>query len=307
MRKKRTLLFILTAVIVLIPFSAYPQAEGKARMKGVVKDTAGNPLPGVTVKLYSFRSHATIERKTDKKGMWKAFWVRSGKWNIDFDKTGFEPKKTSTFLKAKGTIVELETALKKMEGLVLKDTLMADFEKANRLFSAGKLDEALQTFRDILQKHPGSYIIYLSVGNCHFEKHEYEKAIAAYRKVLEKDPDNTKVLITIGNSYSNMKQSEKALEWYKKIEVSKIDDHIVLYNIGIFHFNSGDTKGAIDYLERSTDVQEDFLDGWYRLGLAYLGAGDNAAAIKSFETYLTYDKESGKAKEIEEILKAIKQ
>jgi len=103
-----------------------------------------------------------------------------------------------------------------------------------------------------------------------------------------------------------MNQPEKALGWYNKIEVSKIDDSVVLYNIGIFHFNAGNLKGAIDFLKRSTELRKDFLDGWYQLGMAYLGQGNVEAAIKSFETYLTYDKESETAKQVEEVLKTIK-
>lgn len=307
MSKKISLFFVLTTLIILISFPAYSQYEGKSRMKGVVTDQDGQPIEGVRVKLFSFRAHAGFETKTDKKGAWKAMWVRSGKWNLDFEKTGYESKKLSTTLKANSKILEIDVTLKKLAGLVIKKDLMKDFDRGNQLFSREKYDEALQIYKTILEEFPESYIINLNVGNCHFEKKEYEKAIEAYRKVLEKDAKNTKALISIGNSYSNMNQAEKAIEWYNKIEISKIDDAVVLYNIGIFHFNAGSTKDAIHFLKRSTEVQEDFLDGWYQLGMAYMGAGDNKAAIVSFENYLKYDTESEQAKQVAEILQAIKQ
>lgn len=306
MSKKRSILIILAIIMISLPFFCHSQAEGKCRMKGAIKDQDGNPLPGVTVKLYSFRADAGFDTKSDKNGIWKAMWIRSGKWNLDFEKAGYEPKKLTTNLKASSKIVEIPLSMKKLAGMVLKKDLMKDFEKGNKLFSEKKYDNALTVYTHILQEFPDSYIINLNVGNCYFEKQEYEKAVAAYQKVLEKEPDNTKAMITIGNSYSNMNQPEKALAWYKKIDVAKIDDPVVLYNIGIFHFNANNLQGAVDFLKRSTELKEDFLDGWYQLGMAYMGTGDNAAAIKSFETYLSHDKESETAKQVEEILKALK-
>jgi tetratricopeptide (TPR) repeat protein len=196
------------------------------------------------VKLFSLRANSGFETKTDKNGLWKAMWIRGGKWDIDFDKPGFEPKKISTTLKEDAKIITIDIVLKRMEGLVLKEELMKDFEKGNQLFSEGKIDKALATYRAILEKFPDSYIIYLNVGNCYFEKQEYEKAIEAYKKVVEKDPQHTGAILSIGNSYSNMNQKEKTLEWYQKIEVSKIDDPVVLYNIGVFNFNAGNIKKA---------------------------------------------------------------
>ena len=306
MSEKRSILIILAVLMIFIPSISYSQAEGKARMKGVITDQDGNPLPGVTVKLYSHRAHASLETKSDKNGIWKAMWVRSGKWDLDFEKAGYEPKKLSVTLKAKAKIIEIDINMKKLAGLVIKKDLMKDFEKGNRLFSEKKYDEALTVYNHILLEFPDSYIINLNVGNCYFEKHEYEKAIRSYQKVLEKEPQNTKALITIGNCYSNMNQPKNALEWYNKIEVSKIDDPVVLYNIGIFHFNANNLKAAVAFLKRSTELREDFLDGWYQLGMAYLGQGNIDAAIKSFETYLTYDKESETAKQVEDVLKTIK-
>ncbi len=304
---KKILQTITVTTIILIPFFSFSQHEGKARMKGVLTDEKGNPLPDVKVKLYSLRANSGFETKADKKGVWKAMWVRGGKWNIDFEKRGYEPKKISTTLKEDGKIITIETTLKKIEGLVIKEELMKDFDKGNQLFSAKKWDEALRIYMTILGKFPDSYIINLNLGNCYFEKQEYEKAIRVYKKVIQKEPNNTDVLLSIGNSYSNMKQDEKALEWYKKIEVSKIDDPVVLYNIGAFNFNAGDIKGALEFFKRSVEVKEDFRDGWFQLGMAYMSDGNNQAALDTFETYLKLDSESEKAQQVEEILKVLKQ
>jgi predicted Zn-dependent protease len=307
MRKGVLLLFVLMLLVFMNPLIIFPQAEGKARLKGVVKDPDGKTIADVAVKLYSHRAGAGLETKTDKKGAWKAMWIRGGKWDLDFERNGFEPKKISTSLKEDGKVVLIETTLKPIKGPVIKKSLMKDFEKANVLYSKGKIDDALKIYEKIVTEFPDSYIIYLSVGNCYFDKQQYEQAIAAYLKVLAKEPDHTDTLITIGNCYSNMNQVQKALEWYKKIEVSKIDDPIVLYNIGVFNFNAGKIKEALAFFKRSVQVKADFVDGWYQLGMTYMSAGQNDEAVKAFETCLTHDSESEKAAQVKEILKALKQ
>lgn len=305
--KSNSIIIFLTVVVVCISLFLHSQHGGKGRLKGIISDTAGNPIAGVTVKLHCLRAKSGFETKTDKDGVWKAMWIRGGDWNIDFEKTGYAPKKITTFLKEDSEVVKIETTLNKLKGPALKQELMKDFEKGNRLFNDGKFDEALTIYENILKKFPDSYAISLNLGNCYFEKQEYEKAIQAYKKVLKEDPQNSDAIMSIGNSYSNMKKNEKALEWYKKIDVSKIDDPVVLYNIGGFNFNAGNTKGAIEFFKRSVQVKENFPDGWYQLGMSYMNDGSNKAAIESFESYLKYDKESDKAKQVEEILKMLKQ
>jgi len=303
MKKLKRLLILF---LFLFP-SLYSQYEGKARMQGIVRDENGNPLADVKVTLLSLKAYSGFETKTDKKGVWKAMWIRGGKWNIDFEKAGYEPKKISVTLKEDPKPITIETTLKKLKGPALKKDLLKDFEKGNRLFNEKKFAEALKIYESILEKFPDTFVIYLNVGNCYFEMQEYEKAIQAYLEVVEKEPQHTDAIISIGNSYSNMKQTEKALEWYKKIEIAKINDPVVLYNIGIFYFNSGDAKGAIGFLKRSTRVKENFPDGWYQLGMAYMSAGDNNAAITTFETYLKHDSQSETAKQVREILQALKE
>ncbi len=309
MKNKTGLFLLMTAVILLIPFSIFCQYEGKARLKGTVTDPEGKPLADVTVKLFSLRAESGFETKTDKKGEWKAMWIRGGKWNIDFEKSGYETKKMSTSLLENLKVITMDITLTPtlIQGPAIKKDLMKEFDKGNQLFSAGQYDKALEIYQRIIAESPDAYQINLNIGNCYFEKQEYEKAVQAYLIVVEKEPQNTDVLLSIGNSYSNMKQFEKALEWYNKIEVAKIDDPVVLYNIGAFYFNGGNIKEAIPFLKRSVEVKEDFLDGWYQLGMAYMSTENNQAAIAALETYLKYDSQSEKAQQVQEILNAIKQ
>ena len=95
---KKALIIVLLAVLLAV--SIFPQsgAVGKGKIKGYVFDEkTGQPLAGVTVKLYSVRAQTYYlpAPKTDSEGKWKALYIRGGSWNIDFEKEGYETKKIS--------------------------------------------------------------------------------------------------------------------------------------------------------------------------------------------------------------------
>ncbi|MBS3819831.1 carboxypeptidase regulatory-like domain-containing protein, partial [bacterium] len=118
MKKTVTLgLFILFATT----FLAAQDYKGRARIKGFVYDKEGNPIEGVTVKLFSVKAQDGFEVETDKQGKWVAAWIRGGKWNIDFQKVGYTPKKISVNVKTYGDNPVIEVNIEKVEGLVLTE------------------------------------------------------------------------------------------------------------------------------------------------------------------------------------------
>ena len=58
-------------------------------------DQDGNPVEGVTIKLYCERAASGFEVTTDAKGKWRAFYIRGGPYDMDFEKAGFMPKHIS--------------------------------------------------------------------------------------------------------------------------------------------------------------------------------------------------------------------
>src|SRR5262245_49910540 len=78
---------LLTALVILVPAGAFAQNSGIA---GVVKDTSGAVLPGVTVE---DASPALIEKVrtaiTDDQGLYKITGLVSGNYTVTFTLTGF--------------------------------------------------------------------------------------------------------------------------------------------------------------------------------------------------------------------------
>lgn len=303
MRKIALLLIFILLITTFVLSQGY---KGKGRFKGIVFDEQGNPLEGVKIKLYSLKASSGFETITDVNGKWKAFYVRGGAWNIDFEKPGYMPKKINAQIKEYDRNPDMEVKLKKIEGLVIADKLKEDLREGNKLFDEEKYDEAVEFYTKIVEESPDTYILYKNIGNCYFKMEKYDQAEEYYKKVLEKDPKNQEAMLLIGNCYSNRGDDEKALEWYNKIEFEKIDDPTVLFNIGSNFYNQSKFEEALKYYKKAVEIRKNFLDAIYQLGLTYLTLGNSQDAIKTFDNYLKYDQDSKRAYQVKGFIEFLK-
>ena len=207
-------------------FSSFSQDwTGQGRQIGFVYDEEGNPLEGVKVKLFFVKTQSGFETTTDKKGKWSAMGVKNGMWYIDFELTGYEPKKISTnILGYKKQNKPIEMRLKKVEGLYVTEEMKEEYKKGVDLFNEGKYEESIAAYNVILEKFPDAYIVHMNIGHSYFQLENYEEAEKSYLKVLENDPEHVDSLIGVGNCHMNRGETEKAIEWYNKIEFDKIEN-----------------------------------------------------------------------------------
>jgi tetratricopeptide (TPR) repeat protein len=295
-------LLVLAASFVL----AGQDWKGKGRLGGVVLDQAGAPIEGARVKLFSLKAGEGFEVKTDKSGRWMAAWIRSGGWNVDFEKIGYAPKKIVIEISESKKNPDIEIRLDKVEGLVITDEVKDLLTRGNDLFEKKDYAGAVALYQEILAKFPDAYPIYMNVGNCFFAEEKYDQAEANYLKLLERDPKNVNAVIAVGNCYANRGDSAKALEWYAKVEFEKIDDPTVLYNMGTNYYNNAKFEDALRFYQKAVEKQKDSTDALYQLGLTYLNLQKNAEAIAAFEDYLKIDSESGRAGQVKGFLDYLK-
>jgi len=306
--KKTSFLFILLMVLVLLSSSfSYGQGyKGKGKVKGVVTDLDGNPLEGVKISLYCQRGASGFDVTTNTDGEWKAFYIRGGPWNIDFEKPGYMPKKINIEISEFGQNPDIEIQLQKVEGLAITEELKEELQKGNALYDGGKYDEAIQAYQTIIEKFPDANILFRNIGNCYFQLEKYDLAEEYYLKVLDKHPDDHGAILGIGNTYANRGKNDKALEWYNKIEFQKIQDPLILYNIGSNFYTQGQHQTALKYYQKAVELKSDFLDALYQLGLVNLSLENNQEAIDAFQEYLKHDSETGRADQVRTFIEFIK-
>ncbi len=299
-------LLILGCILVLAGALSSQDYKGQLRVFGICIDQDGKPIEGVRVKLIFIESKNGFEIKSDKDGRWTGAWLRGGDWNLDFDKAGYQPVQVSVSLAQAIKQKEMEIVMNKIEGLAMTDDLKVLLEKANALFDQKDWPGALAAFQDLMTKFPDTYPIWKNVGNCYFALEQYDKAEVEYLKVLEKDPNNFDAMVLVGNTYVNRNQTDKAVEWYAKVPIDKIKDATVLFNIGANYYNLGKFDEALRVYIRAVEVQPDNVDVLYQLGLTYLNLQKNAEAVATFESYLKYDADSGRAGQVRSFLEYLR-
>ncbi|MCK5057007.1 MAG: tetratricopeptide repeat protein [Candidatus Aminicenantes bacterium] len=296
----KKILLILTLVIGL-SLALFSQATaGNGKMRGVVLNAAtGEPIAGVTVKLYLVKQAAYYRPSptTDKNGKWKAFHIRGGMWNLDFEKVGFEPTKLSynvdTRPGMKRSVIQVK--LKKMEGPALDAGIVEEINKARDLLNSDKVQEAINEFTAIKEKFKessGISIVNLYIGNAYSQIEEYAKAIESYEEALDKYPKHNGLILSIGNSYSNMAQPEKAMEWFKKIPFEEIDNTDTLYNIGVGFYNTFKYDDALKYFKKAIEINPEYAPAYYQLGMTYTAMSKTTEAVDMLNKFMELDPDS---------------
>lgn len=296
----KKLLLIITLVLGLSLILSSQATAGRGKMRGVVFDAAtGEPLEGVTVKLYCVKAVAYYRptQKTDKNGKWKALHIRGGMWNIDFEKVGYEPKKLAYNVDTRPGMRRdaIEIKMRKMEGPALEANIVEEINKASDLLNENKVQEAITEFTAIKEKYKessGIAIVNLYIGNAYSQLEDYAKAISSYKEALDKYPTNTNLLLSIGNSYSNMNQPDQAMEWFKKIPFDQIDNTDTLYNIGVGFYNSFKYEDALKYFLKAVEIDDQFAPGYYQLGMTYTAMSKTAEAVEALKKFMELDPES---------------
>jgi tetratricopeptide (TPR) repeat protein len=305
---KKNVICLFVIALLLTPF-LYSQV-GKGRIRGLVLDEqTGQPLAGVTVKLFNQRLSQSLQPSpvTDKEGRWAANFLQTGMWTLGFELVGYAPQQISfrVTLDPAAQKEVFTVKLRKIQGVLATEDVLAQAKKADKLFQEKKYEEALVVLDEIIKKKPDLYVVYKNVGACYFAMEDYEKALEAYMKVYGRQPDRADILIDIANTYNNWGKKAEAAEWYQKISLEEIRDIDTAYNAGVVFYNAGNPADALKYFKKSVEIDAEFADGYYQLGMASVATNSNEEAIAAFQKFLELDPESPQAATAKSILEAL--
>ena len=96
------------------------------------------------------------------------------------------------------------------------DPLEAEIGAATLLRREGKLDEAAEAFRDIIEKAPDNSRAMYMLGDTLACLGRYEEAVDVLDRFLEKEPKNADACLTAANCLKNDSKWETAINYYKK-------------------------------------------------------------------------------------------
>ena len=203
----RLLLRHLTACVALL-LAAAAAVSAQGRAMGTVKDTAGKPIKGATVKATNpDASPSQFASATDDRGRWAMIGLRSGTWHFTVEAPGYFTVETNAPVRV-AAAPPMQFAMAKDPGPIpnaLDRNIQQLIQDATALREAGRLDQALAAYQDIRTRNPKLTAVNLVIGDLYRRKaaqeadvnarqNFYRQALDAYDLLLKSDATNERAL-----------------------------------------------------------------------------------------------------------------
>ena len=309
----RTYLFRgVLALFVVLAVSA--PAAAQSVIRGKVIDQAGKPIEGATVTIEATESNRKAEVKTNRNGEFMQIGLPSGGYNVTAVKDNMKavlPAKIS-----QGSPVELAFQLGPTSALtpeqIKQQAAMAGLAKeAIDAMRAGRDDEAIVKFNEIVLKVPTCSDCFYNLGVAYSKKMQYAEAEGAFQKTIELAPGNGDAYTGLANVYNAQKKFDlAATASAKAAELSSAGGGggaEASYNQGVIMWNAGKYAEAKDQFEAAVKADPAMAMAHYQLGMANLNLGQIPQARSAFEGYLKADPSGPKAAEVQTFLKQLPQ
>jgi tetratricopeptide (TPR) repeat protein len=312
----RTILFRgVVAAAVLCAVSVAP-ALAQSVVRGKVTDAKGQPVPDATVLFEATDANRKTSTKTDKNGDFLQVGLASGGYSVTAskDKVGTQTLKLNV---RQGPNNPLNFSLSTSSGVSSADkeaaaAVQATAGAALEAMKAGRHDEAIAKFNEVIAKVPTCVDCYYNIGVAHAAKQQYTEAEAAFKKVIELKPDSGEAYTGLANIYNAQKKFDLAAE--ASGNAAKYAGAggggagaEAAYNQGVILWNAGKFAEAKTQFEAAVKADPTMGLAHYQLGMANLNLGQLPAAREAFTAYLKADPNGAKAAEVQGILKQLPQ
>jgi tetratricopeptide (TPR) repeat protein len=173
----------------------------------------------------------------------------------------------------------------------------AYWKRANFYRDAGRLDQAIEAYRALLQVEPNATDIHSLLGDLHLRKGEYPQAIAEFHAAVEASPDDTQAkqnLIAVYHKYGQVLQGQRrygeAIEQLQR-GLALEPEHINLrLNLAVIYQRTNDFEAATAEFAKILEIEpehsqakEGLVNLRIRRGNAFLQRKKYTAALKEFE------------------------
>jgi tetratricopeptide (TPR) repeat protein len=317
----------ICAFVLGLVATAAPGYAQTGQVKGKVLDVGGKPVEGAVV---------TIEA-TDSGG--RKFTVKSNK-NGEYIQIGLQPgpyRITATKDKLSGTMdrrigldmAEVNLTLAPVgEGANISDeerkkvaeknaAVKGAFDAGVALSNAGKNDEAIAKFNEVLALLPKCAECYTNIGANYSQKKDWAQAEAAYKKALEVDAASASAYNGLANAYNAQKKFDQAAE--ASAQAMKLSagaggaagaaaapSASGQFNQGVILWNAGKIAEAKAQFAEAVKIDPKLADAHYWLGMANLNEGKMPDAATHFDEYLKLAPSGQYAEQAKGILTQIK-
>ena len=276
-------------------------AQSTGMIKGVVKDTQGQPVEGAKVVIEMTEGVSRhFETKSNKKGEFIQIGLQGGPYKVTAEKdklvSNTADVRVSISRPAEANLVlgAGTSAAASKEAAAKNAELKKTFDEGVADSRAGNHDEAIAKFTASAALNANCYDCYYNIAFSESQKKDFDKAEAAYKKAIEIKPDYAEAYSGLANVYNaTRKFDEAATASAKAMELGGAGaaaggggNADAMFNQGVILWNAGKIPEAKKQFESAIAANPNHAESHYQLGMALVNEGNLAGATTEFETYL---------------------
>ncbi len=279
-------------------------------VKGVVKDTAGKPIPGATVEMVRKETGRKYTLKSDKKGEFFSLGIDYGQYDITLNAPGFPPitdkgiqmklgeenfvdfdlskraqaAQTQMTEAEKKQREELEKENSKIKGL---NQMLA---QAGEMQAAGNYEGAIGMLQQAVQADSTRDLLWFKLGDAQrlaaskapdqaTRTKDYQDSIESYKKAIsikQANPAGSSTNIggywnNLGDAYGKAGMTAEAINAYQQAaQADPVGAGQYYFNLGAVLTNTNKPKEAIEAFEKAIQADPTKADAYYWKGVNLL-------------------------------------
>ncbi len=160
---------------------------------------------------------------------------------------------------------------------------------------AGRLIEAEEMYRQILQAKPDRADIYNNLGVVLQAQGKLEDAIAFYQHAITLNPNNAEAYNNLGYAFEEQGKVEEAIASYQQAVAANPKNAEAHYNMGNVFDAAGKLEEAIASYQQAIALNPDYANAHYNLGLVLWKQDKLEDAIASYQKALTLNPDDAEA------------
>ncbi len=269
---------------------------------GVVTDQEGKPLKNAKITFLDPSRGHKFNLKSNKKGNFIKVGIPPSFYRIIVELEGYFTLE-SQFRIRLGMTKKMIIKLKKIPPRIDEGK---DLAEAIDFFMQGKYEEAIESFKKVVEKFPSNVEGFYNLGLSYLRKGDIDQAIVSFEKVTELKPEGFEAYLALGECYFNKGESEKAMENFSRTIELQPDNPMAYYNLGIVYYRLDKTEEALDAFNKSIELNPEFSSSYYQAALASIKKGDFKKAIIYFEIFLRVDPDATEATQVKAMIEKLK-
>jgi tetratricopeptide (TPR) repeat protein len=306
-------MIIIPLLIVAVLCSLTLRGEIRGKVRILVTDIKGNPVPGVKITLVSQKSSVIRhEIFTNDKGLAIHGSLENHVFTFTFEKEGYLTQ--TKMIKIPLGLLQREEIVLRTQADVTLEIQASDphgqainlYNEAATFLQKEDYEKALELLKESIALDGSIHQAHYEAGKACFMLGRYEKAAAYANETLLLKPDFAPAYRLLAAVAEKKGDPEGSTRYTKLAQETGGISGTDKFNEAIEHVNKGEMEAAIPLLEEAVQLDPKLADAFYQLGLAYLNRGQNEKAILNLEKYLELKPDGENASTARSLLEFLK-